>query len=81
MEDPSRYFFSKINKKCEFVIARSLEALSVAGIYLSQIPMELRLGFLRQINFMLEKQKLRYLSHQPQADLWCRGRVMVYESH
>lgn len=31
-------------------------------------------------NLMLEKQKLKYLCHQPQFDPWCRGRVMVYES-
>lgn len=29
---------------------------------------------------MLEKQKLRYLSHQPQSDQWCRATVLVYES-
>ena len=32
------------------------------------------------INPMLEKQKLRYLSHQSQSDQWCRDRVLVYES-
>lgn len=33
------------------------------------------------INIILEKKKLRYLSHQPQSDVWCRGRGMVYESN
>lgn len=32
------------------------------------------------INPTLEKQKLRYLSHQPQSDQRCRGTVLVYES-
>lgn len=29
---------------------------------------------------MLEKQKLRYLSHQPQSDQWCRATALVYGS-
>jgi len=48
LEGPGRFFFPKINEKCEFIIARSLDAIAVAGIHPSQIPMELRLGFLRQ---------------------------------
>lgn len=31
-------------------------------------------------NLMLEKQKLGYLSHQPQSDQWYRDTVLVCES-